>query len=70
MSPMPRVPRVPRAPSRGVHAVAHHLLCDGYYDNEPDALRAAIHVIAAAETITRAECMARHPSSLPPTRVG
>jgi hypothetical protein len=52
-----------------VYIVARQLIRDRYFDNEPDALRAAIRLIACADAMRRAECMARHPSALAPLRV-
>lgn len=49
--------------------VARQLIRDRYFDNEPDALCAAIRLIACADAMRRAECMARHPSALAPLRV-
>lgn len=34
-----------------VRAVARQLLGAGHYDNEPDAVRAALHLLAAASSI-------------------
>jgi hypothetical protein len=55
--------------SASISAVARELLAAGHYDNEPDAICAAIWLIAGADYLRRAGCMASHPSSLPALHV-
>jgi hypothetical protein len=49
-------------PHPDIAALASRLLMDGFYDNEPDAVRGAIHLVAAAEQMARADALAPSPS--------
>jgi hypothetical protein len=55
--------------SASISAVARELLTAGHYDNEPDAICAAIWLIAGADYLQRAESMERHPSAQPALHV-